>query len=53
MATFVEIPEEESYWTYQSGKITVTARKYLCGQYRLQIWYDLGLKYPGIIPPEC
>lgn len=54
MTEFIEVsPEEGSYWTYESGRITVTARQYAFGQYRLQIWYDSGGLLPNILSPEC
>lgn len=53
MPKFVEVlDDEDGYWTYKAGDITVTARKYALGQHRLQIWYETG-SIPDVIGPEC
>lgn len=45
-------PSYGAHWTYKSGDITVTAREYLLGQFRLQVWCGPG-QYPDILSPQC
>lgn len=54
MSKFVEVkpPEDGCLWQYNFSNITIVARQYAFGQFRLQVWCGSG-KYPPILIPEC